>query len=63
MFLRKKKTETEVLFAQLTLMRDWAKGRIDAGDLDIDDVIHRTYRSADNLLTIWNPQEAENEQA
>ena len=60
MFLRKKKTETEVLFGQLTLMRDWAQAHIELGDPDIDDVIHRTYYAASTLLTLWDAQEEGN---
>ena len=60
MFMRKKKTETEILFGQLTLMRDWAKGRIEALDPDIDDVIHRTYYATTDLLKMWDPQEEGN---
>ena len=63
MFLRNKKTDSEILFEQLTLMRDWAQVRLDSGDPDIDDVFHSTFCAADILLAIWDPQEAENEYA
>ena len=61
MFLRNKRNETEILFAQLALMRDWAKGLLKAGDLDLDDVLYRTFDAADTLLELWDPQEEENE--
>lgn len=60
MFLRNKRNETEILFGQLTLMRDWAQGRIESGDLDIDNVLYRTLDAADTLLELWDPQEEGN---
>ena len=61
MFLRNKRNETEILFAQLTLMRDWARERLDSGDPDTDDVFHSTFCAADILISIWDLQEEENE--
>ena len=60
MFLRNKRNETEILFAQLTLMRDWAQGLIAAGDPDNEDVIRRTYYATHDLLRMWDPQEEGN---
>lgn len=36
---------------------DWARERIDAGDPDFNNIVYRTHRSAETLLTLWFPNE------
>ena len=60
MFMRNKKTDKEIFIEQLYVVRDWALECLDALDPDIDDVIHRMYYAAFDLIAILDPQEVEN---
>ena len=61
MFLRNKKTDSEIFVEQLYATRELAYHRFEIGHMDRDGSIRRTLNATNALIAIWDPQEEENE--
>ena len=46
-----------VTLTELETLRAWSQARIDAGDMDFDDIVYRTRDAAATLLEIWGEPE------
>ena len=63
MFLRNKRTNSEIFIEQLLFIQDWTEDLMDKYNPDFYDIVCRSNRATGVLLELLDPQEEENEQA